>query len=109
MNLKESIAAEVDVLLLDTLVETARTHTMTPEEREAQRRSFVHGTVAMSNPEVTREMVDDVGDEMAAAPAKRWVDSWWAVSVALLVLAAFFALVYSVAPNGAREHVEVAK
>lgn len=42
-------------------------------------------------------------------PAKRWVDSWWAVPVALLVLSAFFALVYSVAPNGAREHVEVAK
>jgi len=42
-------------------------------------------------------------------PAKRWVDSWWAVPVALLVLSAFFAVVYSVAPNGAREHVEVAK
>ena len=42
-------------------------------------------------------------------PAKRWVDSWWAVPVGLLVLAAFFAVVYTVAPNGAREHVEVPK
>lgn len=95
-------SAEVEALIMGAL---AGARPMTPEECEAQRRSFVHGTVAMS----TREMVDDVGDEMAAAPAKRWVDSWWAVSVALLVLAAFFALVYSVAPNGAREHVEVPK
>lgn len=83
---------------------------MTPEEREAQRRSFVHGTVAMSNPEVTREMVDEVAEEMPREPpAKRWVDSWWAVPVVLLVLSAFFAVGYSEAPNGAREHVEVDK
>ena len=100
-------AAEVEALVMGAL---AGASAMTPEEREAQRRSFVHGTVAMSNPEVTREMVDEVVEEMPReAPAKRWVDSWWAVSVALLVLAAFFALVYSVAPNGAREHVEVPK
>lgn len=99
-------SAEVEALITGAC-EGARP--MTPEECESQRRSFVHGTVAMSNTEVTREMVDEVGDEMAAAPAKRWVDSWWAVSVALIVLAAFFALVYSVAPNGAREHVEVPK
>ena len=93
-------AAEVEALVMGAL---AGARAMTPEEREAQRRSFVHGTVAMSNPEVTREMVDEVGDKLAAMP------TWWAVPVGLLVLAAFFAVVYTVAPNGAREHVEVAK
>ena len=100
-------AAEVEALVMGAL---AGASAMTPEEREAQRRSFVHGTVAMSNPEVTREMVDEVVEEMPrGAPAKRWGDSWWAVPVGLLVLAAFFAVVYTVAPNGAREHVEVPK
>lgn len=99
-------AAEVEALIMGAL---AGARPMTLEEREAQRRSFVYGNVKLHNPEITREMVDEVGDEMAADTTKRWVDSWWAVSVALIVLAAFFALVYSVAPNGAREHVEVPK
>ena len=91
-------------------IDRARTHTMTPEEREAQRRGFVHGTVAMSNPEAICEMVDEVVEGMPREmPAKRWVDSWWAVPVVLLVLSAFFAVGYSEAPNGAREHVEVDK
>ena len=99
-------AVEVEALIMGAL---AGARPMTPEERESQRRSFVYGNVKLHNPEVTREMVDEVGDELAAAPAKRWVDSWWAVPVALLVIAAFFAVVYSVAPNGADAHVEVAK
>lgn len=33
---------------------------LSPEDREAQRRSFAYGNVALSNPNVTREMVDDV-------------------------------------------------
>jgi hypothetical protein len=38
---------------------------MTPEEREAQRRSFAYGNASLSNPDVTRELVDRVADEMA--------------------------------------------
>jgi hypothetical protein len=37
---------------------------MTDEEKEAQRRSFVYGNLAISNPSITREMVDEVADEM---------------------------------------------
>ena len=37
---------------------------MTPEQIEAQRRSFAFGNVSMSNPNVTRELVDRVADEM---------------------------------------------
>lgn len=100
MNRVHYTAAEVEAL-----IDAARAHVMTPDEREAQRRSFVHGTVAESNPAVTRELVDEVAD----APVKCWIDSWWALPAALVVLVAFFAAIYSVASNGAREHVEVAK
>jgi hypothetical protein len=55
---------------LDELVRRAKEafDRLTPEEqaahRDAQRRSWVYGNVALSNPEVTREMVDRVIDEM---------------------------------------------
>ncbi len=47
------------------LLERAASHEMTPAEREEQRRSFAYGNVALSNPSVTRELVDAVADEMA--------------------------------------------
>lgn len=34
------------------------------DDAEAQRRSFAFGNASMSNPKVTREMVDEVADEM---------------------------------------------
>lgn len=37
---------------------------MTDDQREAQRRSFAYGNCAIDNPNVTRQMVDDVADEM---------------------------------------------
>lgn len=43
---------------LDTLIAKARDHKMSPAEREAQRRSFVYGNVHLSNPNVTREVVE---------------------------------------------------
>lgn len=39
-------------------------------EREAQRRSFAYGNVAMSNARVTRSMVDAAADRMAEASAR---------------------------------------
>jgi hypothetical protein len=39
---------------------------MSAEEAEEQRRSFVHGNCRISNEHVTREMVDQVADELAA-------------------------------------------
>ena len=37
----------------------------TAKEMEEQRRSFAYGNVALHNPNVTRELVDQVADEMA--------------------------------------------
>lgn len=39
--------------------------TMTPAEREAQRRSFAYGNVAIDNPLVTRALVDEVAERGA--------------------------------------------
>lgn len=50
---------------LKKLVQNAEGAVMTPEEREAQRRSFVYGSGNISNPLITRELVDKVADEMA--------------------------------------------
>jgi hypothetical protein len=47
----------------------ARTYTMTPEERDAQRRCWVYGQTKMSNANVTREMVDKVVDKWMAEEA----------------------------------------
>lgn len=52
---------------LNKLLAWAKTYEMTPEEREEQRRSFAYGNVKLSNPEVTREMVDKVADELNAS------------------------------------------
>ena len=52
---------------MDTLIELlrlARTHQMTPEEREAQRRSFAYGNGRIDNEYITRELVDEVADRM---------------------------------------------
>jgi hypothetical protein len=49
---------------LEELLEKATRRPMTPEERERQRRSFVYGNTKLSNPEVTRELVDEVGDAL---------------------------------------------
>jgi len=40
---------------------------MTPEQQEAQRRSFAFGNVSIHNPNVTRELIDQVADEMEAS------------------------------------------
>jgi len=49
---------------LDELVASSRVVVMTPEQREAQRRSFAFGNVFMSNPNVTVELVNAVADEL---------------------------------------------
>jgi hypothetical protein len=37
---------------------------MSPEDREAQRRSFVYGNTHIENEHITRELVDEVAEEM---------------------------------------------
>jgi hypothetical protein len=56
---------------ISELVELAKTVKQTPADREAQRRSFVYGNVAIENQDITREFVDRIADEMTAAAAQR--------------------------------------
>lgn len=53
---------------IDKLLENARE--MTPEEREEQRRSFAHGNASISNPNVTRDMIDRAAEGMREQAAK---------------------------------------
>lgn len=43
---------------LDELLNAARSAKPTPEQWEAQRRSFVYGNTHLENQNITREMVD---------------------------------------------------
>jgi len=43
---------------LEELLDMAKSVVMTPEQREEQRRSFAYGNAKISNPSVTREMID---------------------------------------------------
>lgn len=47
------------------LLEAARTATMSPAEKEAQRRSFAYGNTAFENPLITREMIDREAEKLA--------------------------------------------
>lgn len=44
-------------------VNKIRDRVMNEREKEAQRRSFAYGNVALSNPNVTREMVDEIAEQ----------------------------------------------
>lgn len=47
---------------LGRLLAKVKGYVMSPEEREEQRRSFAHGNASISNPKVTRAMVDKAAD-----------------------------------------------
>jgi hypothetical protein len=48
---------------LKALIERAKNHVMTPEERIAQRRSWVIGQMMLSHPEMSRAEVDALIDK----------------------------------------------
>jgi hypothetical protein len=50
---------------LSTLIEAAKKVKSTPEQREAQRRSFAYGNTAFENELITREMVDRQAEKLA--------------------------------------------
>ena len=50
---------------LDELIEAARKITMTPEQAEAQRRSFAYGNTQIENELITREMIDEAAERIA--------------------------------------------
>jgi hypothetical protein len=56
---------------LQELLDEARNRVMTPEEKEAQRRSFAYGNTKIENPRVTREMVDEAAEEIGAPKHER--------------------------------------
>jgi hypothetical protein len=59
---------------LERLIEISRAKKMTPEEKEAQRRSFAYGNANISNANITRELIDDAADivrEMTTVVAKQ--------------------------------------
>ena len=55
--------AEITILL-----EKAKRITMSPGERERQRRSFAYGNANIENEAVTRDVIDEVADKMAREP-----------------------------------------
>lgn len=51
---------------LKTLIRASRAAAMSPDEREAQRRSFAYGNTHFENPLITREMVDRAAERLSA-------------------------------------------
>jgi hypothetical protein len=49
---------------LRLLLDAAKNHVMTPEEYEQQRRSFAYGNLAIEDPTVTRERIDEADELM---------------------------------------------
>ena len=55
---------------LEILLEAARERKVTPDEEEAQRRSFAYGNTHFENECITREMVDKAAEALKAAEAR---------------------------------------
>jgi hypothetical protein len=51
---------------LEQLIEVARQHRITPEEHDAQVRSFVYGNTHLENETITRSDVDHAVDALKA-------------------------------------------
>lgn len=49
---------------LTELLEATKDHVPTPEQCEEQRRSFAYGNVKLSNPLITREMIDKAAEDL---------------------------------------------
>lgn len=55
------------MLTLEELIEATRKITMTPEQAEEQRRSFVYGNTKIENDLITREMIDEAAERISGA------------------------------------------
>ena len=51
-----------------TLLEKAKRITMSPGEREEQRRSFAYGNANIENEAVTRDVIEEIANKMAREP-----------------------------------------
>jgi hypothetical protein len=56
---------------IEKLLEVAKRFNPTPEHREEQRRSFAYGNTAFENELITREMIDDQAEKLAARENER--------------------------------------
>ena len=56
---------------LEHLIEVAKRVTPTTEHREEQRRSFAYGNTAFENPRITRKMVDEQAEKLAAGDKRK--------------------------------------
>lgn len=56
---------------LDDLIAVARGTSMTPDEKEAQRRSFAFGNTNIENERITRETIDKAADNLSKNVAER--------------------------------------
>jgi hypothetical protein len=45
-------------MTLDELIQSAKDHKMTKEERDQQRISFAYGNMSIHNPAITREIIE---------------------------------------------------
>ncbi len=55
---------------IETLLDRARSTSMTPTEKEAQRRSFAYGNAKIENDRVTRAMIDQAAEKIASDDAE---------------------------------------
>lgn len=55
---------------LQQLIDAARLRNFSPDEREAQRRSFAYGNTRIENPRITRQMVDQQAEKLRAVTAR---------------------------------------
>jgi hypothetical protein len=51
---------------LEKVLKESLSREMTPDQKEAQRRSFVYGTTKIENNAITRATVDSAANELAA-------------------------------------------
>jgi hypothetical protein len=56
---------------LEDLIIAARRTTMTPQQQEAQRRSFAYGNTNIENDHVTRAVIDQAASSLDAENGKR--------------------------------------
>lgn len=63
-RLQKEAVQELGNTTLEELLAWAKEHPMTPEEAEEQRRDFAHWNAKLSNPNVTREMVDRAAERL---------------------------------------------
>jgi hypothetical protein len=75
MRTKPESEAEMTGAALATLIEAAKKVRPSGAQQEEQRRSFAYGNTAFENPLITRAMVDEQAQKLAAsdkaAPSKR--------------------------------------